>query len=263
MNVLYFMSLMSAQDSNKQLQPRTYSTPYYRDVEIRSYAYTEARFLLWGVYFGVEYMAKYLRFYEVSVELFWEERLVGKIKILAPKRASNLGGGATMELVGQAESDGSGNDDTGVGLVAGNVADTDPVPLNASAALSRPPVVTVHFAPIAGAVKVRRNDLFLCFYSAFLQVAQYPVGSPVQDFDTAAPNGKLSLHVQDFDLGCRNEMLIGTLLYVPTYMLEHKEFGFRETEFVISLGKRKACVGTILHALASDERRSLEGSRLG
>lgn len=43
-------------------------------------------------------------------------------------------------------------------------------------------------------------------------------------------------------------------------MLEHREnFGYRETEFVVSVDGNKACVGTVIKGLAEAERRSLAG----
>ena len=39
------------------------------------------------------------------------------------------------------------------------------------------------------------------------------------------------------------------LLYVPRYMLEHADFGYRETEFVVKVRGQGACLGTLLLAL--------------
>ena len=147
-------------------------------------------------------MNKYLRFHDVSVELFWDGKLVGKVKIQA-KRALSLNGGATTNLVGPSLSDTNGNDTTGVGPIAGNVVESDPAPLNGSAAFSVPPDVTFGFSDITGANAVRRNDVFLTIYAAFLHMAQFPVGSQALDFDGASPNGKLSLHVQQLEPGCQ------------------------------------------------------------
>lgn len=41
-------------------------------------------------------------------------------------------------------------------------------------------------------------------------------------------------------------------------MMEHKAtFGYRETEFVIYLDGKKACVGTVIKGLVEAEKRSL------
>ena len=46
-------------------------------------------------------------------------------------------------------------------------------------------------------------------------------------------------------------------------MMEHRIFGYRETDFVVSLNGEPACIGTIIKGLLPVERRILEGSRLG
>lgn len=43
-------------------------------------------------------------------------------------------------------------------------------------------------------------------------------------------------------------------------MMEHKAiFGYRETEFVIYVDGKKACVGTVIKGVLEAERRSLAG----
>ena len=55
-------------------------------------------------------------------------------------------------------------------------------------------------------------------------------------------------------------VVTSALLFVPKYMMEHKEdFGYRETEFVIIVDGRKVCVGTVIRGLVEAERRSLAG----
>lgn len=56
--------------------------------------------------------------------------------------------------------------------------------------------------------------------------------------------------------------LINALFYVPKYMMEHSDFGYRETDFIIKLSGRVACLGTIMKGLLPEEveRRGLEES---
>ena len=76
------MSLLAALDFTEQTRPRTYSTPRYRDVEISTDPYwTEARFLLWGIYCSAIEMVKYARFNDAMLQIFWEDKVVGNVKI--------------------------------------------------------------------------------------------------------------------------------------------------------------------------------------
>ena len=160
MNVLYLMSIVSDQDFTQKLQPRTYSTPGFRNIEIASYAWTEARFLIWGVYSAATWMIKYARPHEMNLDLFWEDRLVGRMKIAA-KRALSLTGGAVQ--VPAAQSDGEDTD--GSVSVVGNLTDSDLAAsmFNTSAALPNAPDITITFEEVSHASHVERNDLFLTF----------------------------------------------------------------------------------------------------
>ncbi|KAL9065781.1 MAG: hypothetical protein Q9161_008006 [Pseudevernia consocians] len=194
-NILYFMSLLAGQDFVNQVQPRSFSTPNYRDIQITSYAWTEARFLLWGICYAAYNMIKLARFNDVMLQLYWEDRLVGKVKV-ARKRALSLVGGAgnlTQDLeeeLAQPNSTGSDEDTTQPKPVVGNVTDSGLVPptfshINASTTLSLPSSFAVSFESIAGAGPVDRNDVFLTFYAALLHVAQFPAQMRMREFDIA------------------------------------------------------------------------------
>ena len=206
------MSLIAGQDFVNQVQPRSFSTPNYRDIQITSYAWTEARFLLWGICYAAYNMIKLARFNDVMLELYWEDRLVGKVKV-ARKRALSLVGGAgnlTQDLeeeLAQPNSTGSDEDTTQPKPVVGNVTDSGLAPptfshINASTTLSLPSSFAVSFESIAGAGPVDRNDVFLTFYAALLHVAQFPAQVRMQEFDSVSPNGRLHLYMQDNGIGC-------------------------------------------------------------
>ena len=180
LNILYFMSIVASQDSDQELQPRSYSTPYYRDVKITSFNWTQARFLLWGVYYGVSYIVKHARFHDLRLDLYWENKLVGKINIAASEE----------------------DEPAGPGPEVGNATNKD-LAFNASTALPVAEGFRIVFERVAGATRVDRNDLFLAFCTAFLHIAQYPAGSQMQAFEVKSPNGKLSLYLHEHGIGCQ------------------------------------------------------------
>lgn len=214
MNILYFMSIIAGQHFMQQLQPRTYSAPYYRAVQITTYGRTEARFLLWAIYYAVNDMVRTVRFNNVLLELYWEDELVGEIRV-AVKQTSNLAGGAgdlSLDLgdqLAQPNLTGSGEGTTQPSPIVGSVTDSNLAlltfpHLNASTKpLAVPPRFAVSFESIAGAGNVDRNDVFLTFYAALLHVAQFPAESQMQSFQSDSPSGKLHLHMQDIGIGCQ------------------------------------------------------------
>lgn len=212
MNILYFMSGVAEQGFVNQLPPRSYSTPNYRDIQITSSAWTEARFLLWGIYYAAYDMIKLARFNDVMIELYWEDRLVGKVQVAGKRALSPVGGASNLtqdleEGLAQPNSTGSHEDTTQPKPAVGNVTDSGLAPptfshINASNALSLPSSFRVSFESIAGAGQVDRNDVFLTFYAALLHVAQFPAGTQMQTFHSVSPNGKLHLHMQGIGIGC-------------------------------------------------------------
>ena len=197
MNILNFMGIIAAQDFTHEFQPRIYSTPNYRSVEITSYARTEGRFLLWAVVYAINYMVEVVRFNDLKMELLWEGRFAGRMKIAA-KRSMSLAGGAAQDLVARSNETGSGN--VTVGSEAGG--DSALFAFNSSATLSYPPGFSIHFYNIPGGISLNRNEIFLTFYTALLHVAEFPAGSQWDIFESVSPNKVLTLIMQDSGRGC-------------------------------------------------------------
>ncbi|CAD6567937.1 MAG: hypothetical protein ASARMPRED_001193 [Alectoria sarmentosa] len=223
----------------------------YQDVQITTYAWTESRFLLWGIYCAVTDMVKYARFHNLALQLYWEDKLVGQI-VVEVKRALSLAGGAgnmTEDLgdhLAQTNQTASGGDATQFEPVVGNVVDGDLAPLtfsriNPSDTLSTPPTFAISFESIAGADQLDRNEVFLTFINALLHVAQFPAETQMQPFQSDSPSGKLYLYMQANGIGCQYGNLINALFYVPKYMMEHSAFGYRETDFIVKLSGKVAC----------------------
>ncbi|CAF9936410.1 MAG: hypothetical protein ALECFALPRED_006843 [Alectoria fallacina] len=268
------MSLVAGQDFRHQLHSRTYSTLNYRDVQITTYAWTESRFLLWGIYCAVTDLVKYARFHNLGLQLYWEDKLVDKI-VVAVKRASSLAGRAgnlTEDLedyLAQTNQTASGEDATQFEPVVGNVVDGDLAPLtfsriNASNTLQIPPTFAISFESIAGASRLDRNEVFLTFYNALLNVAQFPAETQMQPFRSNSSSGKLHLYMQEIGIGCQVSQtggtfvvslyddetmkdmlilvqtqygnLINALFYLPKYMMENTAFGYKETDFHCQVG---------------------------
>lgn len=198
-NILFFMSVVAAQDFTLQLAPRGYSSPQYRNVRITTFAWTEARFLLWGVYYAINDMIKFARFHDVLLWLYWEDKLVGKVGIAVKGSLDLAGGTANLEgdqLV-QMNLTGNGEDATSPKPVVGNMTDSGLAPLNTSRVnTSIPSSYAVSFESIAGGGRLDRNEVFLTFYTALLHVAQVPAESQVQSFQSASPSGKTHLYME-------------------------------------------------------------------
>ena len=203
------MSIVAGQHFTHQLAPRRYSTPRYRDVSITSFADTEARFLLWGVFSAVADMVKNVRFHDVMLSLYWDDKLVGKIQIAVTRPLSLVGGAGnvTQDLgyqLAQTSSGASGENITQIEPVPGNGTDSDLVTLNSSAFNdSNTQRFAVIFESIAGGGVVNRNDVFLTFYIALIHVAQFSIEDQMQTFQGDSPNGQCRLHMQDMRTRCQ------------------------------------------------------------
>lgn len=194
-------------------------------------------------------MVEVVRFNDLKMELLWEGSFVGRMKIAA-KRSMGLAGGATQDLVSRSNE--TGSDNVTVGSEA--VGDSALFASNNSATLSYPPGFSVAFYSIPEGISLNRNEIFLTFYTALLHVAEFPAGSQWNIFESVSPNKVLTLIMQDSGSGCSHDILISALIYVPRYMTEHKQFGYRETQFVTKMYGQQACVGTILEGVPTGTR---------
>ena len=158
-------------------------------------------------------MIKFARFNDAIIELYWEEKIVGKVKV-AVKRVLSLagrGGNSTQDLgdtLAQTNLTSHEEDIPDSKLVVDDGTDNSIAPLtlssslNASTTISIPPNVAIRFVSIPGAGAISRNEVFLTFYTALLHVAQFPVESYLQSFHIASPSGQLHLHMQEVGIGC-------------------------------------------------------------
>ena len=157
-------------------------------------------------------MIKFARFHEVVLEIYWDDGLIGRVKIAANHASSLAGGTGNLTLsVGehfaQKDPTDSGHDTTQPKTVVVNVTESDLAPLissplNAPTTLSIPPAIAIRFETIAGARRVGRNDVFLTFYLAVLHTAQFSTENLMDSFQSNSPSGKLHLHMDAVGIGC-------------------------------------------------------------
>ena len=248
MNIVDFMGAVAQEEFKEQLEPRTYSAPKYQQVQITTHDWTEARFLLWGIYLAVTDMVKFYRFHNVMVKLYWENTAVGQIDIMVepdltlPGTTRNgthyvIDGSQDLRLAGSSNNTNeafvkrlnippvqtiTGNDtadDVSIvnsvktGNTAFGIPTLSPVPSISNALL--PPRLTVDFYTVFGAKKLSRNDVFLTFYTAMLHLAQFPVEDGMRFFNSKIPTIDLRVQMYESGLGC---LVLPLTSFVPYKM---------------------------------------------
>ncbi|KAL6719733.1 hypothetical protein ACLMJK_001654 [Lecanora helva] len=275
-NVLFVMGLIGVQDQNAELDPQTWSAPGYNQVEIQSFAYTEARFVLWGAYFAILDMIDSARFHNTVINLYWEDQFVGRMKFAVK---------ATLSLPG-------GNSNNGENLSSGGQQIIEPTDLensthttvlgaapsipadiagNATAenytddlrslwststtnhsALSSPspvndrPTFTVDIDYSYLFRPLKRNDVFLTFFLAIIHASQFDAHLPMSPFETRSPLGNsISLKLSNLNVGCCYGAVINLLTYVPKFMAEHPSPGYWDLDFVARTNYQGVCKGEL------------------
>ena len=231
-NIIDTMGNVARYGFKEQVGSRTYRSPPFPQVQVKIHTATEARFLLWGFYNAATEMIKYTRFNGVLVELYWDRNLVGKIS-LSLRTAADLSG-AILNSSREATDTGgqlslaSISNDTAQGSIArrsdppiqkveaANSADNNSMinslkvsstPTNASLSSS----LTIDFDRVPGAEKLKRNDVFLSFFTALLRIAKYPAGDTLAYFTCNPPNVNLRVFMFESGDGC----LVNTKIFTP------------------------------------------------
>lgn len=211
--ILQFMSDVARDEFDEPVHPAIYDTPQYPQVQIATYTWTEARFLLWGIFYAAREMVYYARFNAVVAKLCWENKMVGQIDLMVdtslrlPYTSSNgsqsvIAGDKQLSLVriGNETSQAlvedlntphvqNATESDNVGQTASKSTSTSPTSLFPNAVL--PPGLTIDFSRVAGAEKLNRNSVFLAFYAAILHIAKYPSDNAMRAFQSKAPNSNL------------------------------------------------------------------------
>ena len=234
-SILNFMGTVAVNNFDELVPPHTYTAPSYPQVQISTNTWTEARFLIWGIYEAAMDMVKFIRFHDVLIKLYWNNRLVGQINLKA-KSDSNLpnttrndtrnyiddGGNLSLANISRdiipnsmeglktppvANLTRSGSTDTissitsiDQSLSAVNSSSRAPIqPLPSPALATR---VFVSFIRVPGAKKLQRNEVFLTFYTAILHLAEFPVQDDMKNFDSKLSAGELTVNMLSAGVGC-------------------------------------------------------------
>lgn len=234
--ITYFMGSMARSDFERVLEPTVYRSRKYPTVTITSHSSTEARFLLWGIYLAAIDMVKYIRFNDVVVNLLWKKQLVGQISVLVNTAESQPSTSLidTNGFIDNRESlslatVSNTTDEASVGkpnvrtpesgtrtanpthnASAASFVDTwstecsnpSALPISHCGNASLLSTLAVDFQSVAGAISLKRNDVFLSFYAALLHVARFPAGDQLQRFDSRAPDVELRVHMFHIGIGC-------------------------------------------------------------
>lgn len=235
MNIIHFMSVVARSEFDEQIQPRTYSAPTYREVQITTSAWTEARFLLWGIYLAVTDMIKFTRFHNVTVKLYWKSNFVGLINLLVrtisslPDVAENgfrivtddsanlnltdIGNKTTQafeeRLNPPPAQNTTGSDTTdNISIINSvkthnnefSIPSTSPTLLPPKTLLA--PRLTIDFIRLAGATQITRNNVFITFFTAILHLAQFPTENDMRPFNSKSPTVDLRVHMDETGVGC-------------------------------------------------------------
>ena len=187
LNVLHFMGTIASQGFHEILAPRIYSAPGYRQVQIKTYAWTEVRFLLWGIYTAIGDMISSARFHDTRINLYWDGNLVGRI---------SLGVKSTLSLPVT-------SDNRTISINENNTNSSALFPdpqMNASAFA---PELDITLHPLTGARPIDRNDAFLTFYTALLHVALYRSADEMEAFDSKFPAGNVWIDMYETGAGCQ------------------------------------------------------------
>ena len=230
-----FMSALARSDFEKVHEPCTYRSRKYRTVTITSHSSTETRFLLWGIYLAAIDMVKYTRFNDVVVNCLWNDQLVGQISVLVESGERLLGNSLNNTSGFLDDGDGltlgritnktrelpverrkiptleNGTRTATIGTPsADSLVDTwNPVCSNPLALRSEHSnnasllsTIAIDFQSVAGALTLKRNDVFLSFYAAMLHVAKFPAGDQMDYFNSQAPDVELRVHMFHLGSGC-------------------------------------------------------------
>lgn len=235
LNILYFMGTVAIQAFTEQLPPRGYSAPGYQEVHIESYAWTESRFLLWGIYLAVVHMVEHVRFHNTEIELYWEDKLVGRMRIAA-KNMLSLAGNASDDLTSSLDKDEglkqtiSKHSRTPITphvlpsqtsqkgkITKGNSAANELATLwNATdpSSLAFPTLLlvessftalpfSIEFDHIASASPIDRNSVFLTFFTGMLHAAQFHQDEDMRSFRIESPIDRLYLTMYKSSFICQ------------------------------------------------------------
>ncbi|KAL6713660.1 hypothetical protein ACLMJK_009125 [Lecanora helva] len=224
MSVLVFMGEMAYTDFNARVPARTWIAPGYPDIEISTIGPIKAKYLVFGVYAGIEYMIKYNRFHEVMFTMRWNKQMVGRIWMTLP-------GFAVPGLPANGTFSGNSTEQTDAFLtIPGNATSIDaelPIQDSRNSTNFLGIGLKLEIDTIAPGRKLNRNFVFLACYEALAKIAPSPQSAQMADFVVSSSLGGISMHFIHWGPGIKNYRVIQVLSFIPKTMIVSPP-GFRE-----------------------------------
>ena len=212
LNVLHFMGMLSEQGFDTPLGPDIYSAPGYQDIQIQTYALTEVRFLLWGIYTAIGNMLQTARLHTSMIKLYWKKMLMGSISLAVKPPTDLLTMSNDSTLTGSdmdnttASKNTTRDDETEIEANSdwanSRIAPDSSVKTSLNTSLSVGEAI-IELSRLAGGRKLDRNEVFLTFYTAILHVAQHQLSEEMDDFESQIPMGSVWLDMYEGAAHCQ------------------------------------------------------------
>lgn len=237
-SILQFMAELSYRDHNESVAADTWSVPDASDVTIVTEEAIQAKYLLWGVFAGIEYMIKYKRFHEVFLTLRWESEKVGEIWLVLSKPVLNLAFNTSAQSLTRRLDTLRGEHNT----TAVEAMLTDLHVVNETKALGTEDSVGISNLPGGG--PLTRFDVFLVCYAALIHLSLAKPESQMGDFIAESPLSTVFIYMFKWGPGLTVRYAIQVMIYLPRSMLDSPQ-GFREVTFNLRLDGRSVLQGTL------------------
>ncbi len=237
-NILHFMAELACKDHNESVAADTWSTPDASEVTIVTQEAIQTKYLLWGIFEGIEYMIKNKRFHEVFLTLRWESEKVGEIWLMPSELAVNLAlNTSAQSLTQQSDNSRTRSNSTGVRKML-----PDSQVVNEVNALAMD--ISVGISTLPGGGPLTRFDVFLVCYAAMIHLSLAKPETRMEDTVSKSPLSSVVIHMFRWGPGAKVYQAIQLMIYLPRAMLDSPQ-GFREITFNLRVDGRTVIQGTI------------------
>lgn len=238
-NALFFLAEMASRDHDEIVPADTWIAPNTSEVHITTEDDIQAKYLLWGVYQGLEFMIHNKRFHEVLLTLRFDQEIVGKIWImLLPNPLLNLASiNSTGGVTQQRDRPWTAFDTTAVQPSLANVDTNDTILMDDQ--------VKVGVETIQNAKKLTRFDVFFVCYTALVDISHVKPDSQMNDFYSESPLDNVFIKFDQWRPSVKISHVIQLMVFLPRAMLS-SQYGFREVDFYMNVGGHKLLEGNII-----------------
>lgn len=239
LNALSFLADMSSRDHDEIVPANIWVAPGAQDVRITTEDDYQAKYLLWGVYQGLEYMIHNKRFNEALLTLKLDQEIVGRIWIvLASDPLLGLASNHSTQSVTQHRD----HSWTALNITAGQASLANE---NRNNTILMGDQIKVGVETIRNAVRLTRFDVFLVCYAALVDISSLNPDSQLNDFYSKSPLDKVFIKIFPWRPSVKIGQVIGLMEFIPRAML-NSENGFREVTFYMNVGEHKLLEGSIV-----------------